>query len=189
GILRKGQSVFVTAAAGGAGQFALQLAAAAGCRVVALVGSAAKAAVARRLGAAACIDYKAEDLKAALAREFPKGIDLVWETVGGETFDLCLKAMAPGGTLLVVGAMSQYRGDWKAAPHAGLPDRLLTRSGTVKGFFLPHHRHEFGVHFRRLVHAWQRGDLEVLVDERVEVGLEHCGRAVDRLQSGRSVGK
>ena len=70
--LRRGDAVVVTAAAGGTGQFVVQLAAAAGCRVVATCGGAAKAGMLRRLGAARVIDYKAEDVGAVLKREFPE---------------------------------------------------------------------------------------------------------------------
>lgn len=72
GRLRRGETVLVTAAAGGTGQFAVQLAVAAGCRVVATCGGAAKAALLRRLGAERVINYREERVKDVLKREFPK---------------------------------------------------------------------------------------------------------------------
>jgi NADPH:quinone reductase-like Zn-dependent oxidoreductase len=60
--VQAGETVLVTAAAGGTGQFAVQLAKLAGCRVVAVCGSEAKAAAARQLGADEVIDYRREDL-------------------------------------------------------------------------------------------------------------------------------
>jgi prostaglandin reductase 3 len=62
--LTRGQKVLVTAAAGGTGQFAVQLAVAAGCEVVATAGGPDKVALLRRLGAQRVVDYKREDLKA-----------------------------------------------------------------------------------------------------------------------------
>ena len=64
--------MLVTAAAGGTGQFAVQLAAAAGCTVVATCGSAAKAALLKRLGAARVINYREERVKDVLKREYPQ---------------------------------------------------------------------------------------------------------------------
>ena len=69
---RKGDVIVVTAAAGGTGQFVVQLAAAAGCRVIATCGGPAKAKMLKSLGAERVIDYKAEDVGAVLKREFPK---------------------------------------------------------------------------------------------------------------------
>jgi NAD(P)-dependent dehydrogenase (short-subunit alcohol dehydrogenase family) len=60
--IRAGETVLVTAAAGGTGQFAVQLAKLAGCRVVAVCGSEAKAAAARRLGADEVVEYRREAL-------------------------------------------------------------------------------------------------------------------------------
>jgi NADPH:quinone reductase-like Zn-dependent oxidoreductase len=68
--LRRGDTVLVTAAAGGTGMFAVQLAAAAGARVVATCGGAAKAQLLRSLGAHRVIDHTAESVKAVLRAEF-----------------------------------------------------------------------------------------------------------------------
>ena len=72
---RKGETFLVTAAAGGTGQFVVQLAAAAGCRVVATCGGPEKAEMLRGLGAERVIDYRAENVGEVLKREFPQ----VWK--------------------------------------------------------------------------------------------------------------
>ena len=82
GRVRPGETVLVTAAAGGTGQFAVQLARLAGCHVIATCGSADKAAMLTRLGAARVIDYKKDSLKRVLKAEYPKGVDVVYESVG-----------------------------------------------------------------------------------------------------------
>ena len=46
-------------------------------------------------------------MKEVLKREYPKGIDLVYESVGGELFETCLNALAVGGRLVIIGMMSQ----------------------------------------------------------------------------------
>ncbi len=72
GRMRGGETVLVTAAAGGTGQFVVQLAKAAGNTVVATCGSDDKAALLRRLGVDRVVNYRKENLKDVLRREYPK---------------------------------------------------------------------------------------------------------------------
>lgn len=191
GRMRRGETVLITAAAGGAGQFCVQLAAAAGCHVIATVGGEDKAALVRSLGAHRVINYRREDLKTVLRAEYPRGVDVVWETIGGDWFTTCVNALAPKGRLLVIGAMSQYKaaGGWKPQPHVGLPEKLLARSASVTGFFLVQYPKLFKPHLDKLVALHAAGKLRIVMDEREFVGLEAVPDAVDRLQGGESVGK
>lgn len=66
--------MLVTAAAGGLGHFAVQLARLAGCRVIATCGSDDKAAALRRLGAERVVNYRSEDVAQVLAKEYPAGM-------------------------------------------------------------------------------------------------------------------
>ena len=72
GRMTSKQTVLVTAAAGGVGQFVVQLAKQAGNHVVATCGGAEKAALLKRLGADRVIDYRKDDLKSILRKEYPK---------------------------------------------------------------------------------------------------------------------
>ncbi|XP_073103688.1 uncharacterized protein [Elaeis guineensis] len=107
GQMESGQAILVTAAAGGTGQFAVQLAKLAGNKVVATCGGEKKAALLRSLGVDRVIDYKRENIKAVLKKEFPKGVDIIYESVGGDMFDLCLNALAVYGRLIIIGMISQ----------------------------------------------------------------------------------
>ena len=189
GRMGTGETVLVTAAAGGTGQFAVQLAKAAGNVVVATCGGGAKAATLKTLGVDRVIDHTREDVKAVLRREFPGGVDLVYESVGGCMFKTCVGALAPRGRLVVIGAVSQYAAGWAPSAHVGLPELLLARSATCAGFFLPAYAAHFKRHLARLVAALEAGRLRAVVDAERFVGLEAVAAAVDRLQSGRSAGK
>jgi NADPH:quinone reductase-like Zn-dependent oxidoreductase len=79
----KGDVVLVTACCGATGSFAVQEAVARGATVVGTVGSDAKAAAARALGVSRVVNYKAEKLGAVLAAEFPEGVAVAYEGVGG----------------------------------------------------------------------------------------------------------
>ena len=189
GDLRPGKTVLVTAAAGGTGQFAVQLAKLAGCRVVATCGTPEKAEMLRGLGADRVVDYKREDLGAVLGAEFRDALDLVYDGVGGAMFDAAVKNLAPKGRVLVIGMIGQYAKGWPASVVKGLPERLLWKSATVQGFFLLHYVRRFRKHLRRLVGLQRQGLLKVMVDPAEFVGVRSVAEAVQHLHSGMSRGK
>ncbi len=99
GHLRAGQAVLVHGAAGGVGTACVQLAAALGATVIAVVSSDAKAEVARAAGAAHAIPVEGfRDAVKALG-----GVDLVVDPVGGDRFTDSLRCLRPLGRLLVIG--------------------------------------------------------------------------------------
>ncbi|KAI8532824.1 hypothetical protein RHMOL_Rhmol11G0244600 [Rhododendron molle] len=186
-----GKVVLVTAAAGGTGQFAVQLAKLAGNTVIATCGGKEKAMLLRDLGVDRVIDYKAEDIKTVLKKEFSKGVDIVYESVGGAMFDLCLNALAIYGRLVVIGMISQYQGEhgWKPLNYTGLCEKILAKSQTVAGFFLVQYSSLWQEHLDKLFHLYSLGKLKVALDPRKFLGLHSVADAVEYLHSGKSVGK
>ncbi|KXZ55591.1 hypothetical protein GPECTOR_2g1141 [Gonium pectorale] len=189
GRIKAGETVLVTAAAGGTGQFAVQLAKAAGCKVVATCGGPDKARLLKELGADRIIDYSRESVKEVLKREFPGGVDVVYESVGGEMFEVAVNALAPRGRLVIIGMMSAYGSGWAPGNYPGLAEKLLWKSAAAVGFFLLRYAPLFRTHLTRLVQMWEAGRLRVALDPRVFVGVEAVFEAVEHLHSGRSVGK
>ncbi|MBA0573043.1 hypothetical protein Golob_000338 [Gossypium lobatum] len=189
--MESGQVVLVTAAAGGTGQFAVQLAKLAGNKVVATCGGKEKARLLKDLGVDRVIDYKTEDIKTVLKNEFPKGVDIVYESVGGDMFDLCLNALAIRGRLIVIGMISQYQGEhgWKPKNYPGLVEKLLTKSQSVAGFFLPQYSYLWKEHLARQFDLYSSGKLKVAIDPKRFLGLHSVPDAVEHLHSGRSSGK
>ncbi len=105
--LQARETLIVHAAAGGVGSAAVQLGKAAGARVVAVVGGATKADVARDLGADEVIDRTVTDLVPALkAATGPTGADVVFDPVGGDSFLASTKCIAFEGRIVVVGFAS-----------------------------------------------------------------------------------
>jgi NADPH:quinone reductase len=102
--VRAGETVLVHAAAGGVGSATIQLAKAAGARVVAVAGGPTKTAVARDLGADVVVDRLAEDF-VAVVKELG-GADVVVDPVGGQTFARSTKCVAFEGRIVVVGFTS-----------------------------------------------------------------------------------
>jgi NADPH2:quinone reductase len=96
--LQAGQTVLVHAAAGGVGQIAVQLARDLGARIAVTVSDERKAAVARSLGAEKVINYRAQDfVQETLDWTGGRGADVVFDTVGSETFLRSLHAARVGG--------------------------------------------------------------------------------------------
>ena len=106
---KAGETVVVSAASGAVGSVVGQLARIAGCRVVGIAGGAAKCAYAvNELGFDACVDYKAGSLRKAIAAAAPKGVDIYFENVGGETLDAVLPLMNDFSRIPLCGLVSQY---------------------------------------------------------------------------------
>jgi NADPH2:quinone reductase len=105
--LQPGETVAVLGAAGGAGLAAVELAKLMGARVIAVASSGDKLALARENGADEGINYEEEDLKARLKElAAPKGIDVLYDAVGGAHAEPSVRAMAWEGRYLVVGFAS-----------------------------------------------------------------------------------
>ena len=105
--LQAGETVLVHAAAGGTGVLAVQLAKHFGAQVIATAGSEAKLQLVRELGADVVINYRTDDfVAAALEITDGHGVDVVWESIGGEVFTRNLDCMAEGGRMVSFGSNS-----------------------------------------------------------------------------------
>lgn len=105
--LRVGETLLVHAAVGGVGSAAVQLGRAAGAKIVAVVGGPFKALAAQELGVHAVVDRTRDDVAAAVrAATEGRGIDVVFDPVGGRSYDLSTKVVAFEGRIVVVGFAS-----------------------------------------------------------------------------------
>ncbi len=105
GQIEHGETLVVHGAAGGVGLAAMQVGRALGARVIATVGSAAKAETLRGLGYAEVIDAGSEDVRQRiLDLTDGRGADVVYDPVGGELFEASMRAIAKEGRILIIGA-------------------------------------------------------------------------------------
>jgi NADPH:quinone reductase-like Zn-dependent oxidoreductase len=107
--LQKGETVLVHGAGSGVGSAAIQVAKAFGVKVIATAGSDKKLEKAKALGADELINYQREDF-AAKVRDLTekRGVDVVFEHIGGEVFEKSLTVLAKGGRLVTCGATTNY---------------------------------------------------------------------------------
>lgn len=181
--------VLVTGAAGGTGQFAVQLAKLAGNHVIALCGGEDKAAMLRSLGADRVINYHHESLDQILSQEYPKGVDLIYECIGGEVFDICLEHIGFRGRLLIVGYISEYLGEPDSVLAPRVYTKLLWKSASIRGFIASAYPRATRDETERLIKLWQNQQLISKVDTTPFEGVEAIPDALDHLYGGRSLGK
>jgi NADPH-dependent curcumin reductase CurA len=187
GGLRPNDHVLVSAAAGGVGQIAVQIARIEGCRVVGIAGGTEKCAlVTGELGAAAAIDYRAEkSLSAAIARACPDGVDLYYDNVGGPTLDAALAHLREGARVVLCGRISQTL----AAELYGIRNlnRLAAAHGRMQGFLV------FNYHERYAeARAWlaaRRRDGSLRQRLHVLDGLSQAPAGLGMLFRGENTGK
>lgn len=189
GQAKAGDVVAISAAAGGLGHLIVQLAALKGCEVVAVCGGPVKSEFARSLGAARVIDYRSESVPEVLAREYPNRLDVAIDTVSGEIFDAFLDNVAPHGRVVVGGAASDLEGRPEIVTAPRIAHKLYYKGASVRGF-MNGLLAEFWPPARDDVFAlYNEGKLKVCFDEERFLGLPGVFDAVERLLSGRSMGK
>lgn len=116
GRMTSGETVLVTAAAGATGSFAVQLAKLNKNHVIGTCSSDEKVEFLKNIGCDRVVNYRSEDLNKVLKKEYPKGVDLVYECVGGEMYETCVQNLALKGRIIVIGMISGYedQSTWKA---------------------------------------------------------------------------
>lgn len=143
GGLRPNDRVLISAAAGGVGQVAVQIARIHGCHVAGIAGGVEKCAIVTgELGAHAAVDYKAEsDLSAAIGRACPGGVDVYFDNVGGPTLDAALEHLRPGARVVLCGRISQTH----AAEPYGVRNlaKLSAARGRMQGFLVFHYHERY----------------------------------------------
>jgi NADPH:quinone reductase len=174
--LHPDSNVLVTAAAGGVGTAAIQIATFAGASVTAAAGSEEKLELARRLGASRTVSY---DEIAEL-----DDIDVAFDPVGGPVFTACISSLRPLGAAIAIGFAG---GAWEPAD----PARLVGRNLGVIGFYLGRlmgFRPELvQQEVAELLALWRRGALRPVVG--AEFPLEQVNEAQELIASRKSTGK
>ncbi len=188
GEMKSDETVLVTAAAGGTGHYAVQLAKLAGNHVIGTCSSDDKAALLKSLGCDRAINYKNENVRQVLKAEYPKGLNIVFESVGGELFDACLRHLAVRGRLITIGFIAEYPNAQKIET-TRVHTFLIPKSASVRGFWLNHYLREAPQYLVKLIDLLESGKLVSEVDAMAFHGLESVADAVDYLYTGKNHGK
>ncbi len=184
---KPGDTVVVSGAAGAVGQIVGQLAKIAGCRTVGIAGGPEKVAdLTGEYGYDVGIDYKGDDLNAALKEACPRGVDVYFDNVGGALSETVFRRLAIGGRVAVCGQISQYNlAEAELAPrNLGF---LIVLRARLEGFLISDYAHRFEEGLTRLGALLADGRLTYRED--VTEGLEQAPRAFIGMLNGANRGK
>ena len=183
--LQKGEWLLVHGAAGGVGLTAVEIGKAMGATVVATASAPEKLEVARAHGADHVVDYTKENFRDRV-KELTggKGVDVVYDPVGGDVFDQSLRCIAWGGRLVVIGFAA---GKIQQVP----ANLLLVKNCDALGFYWGSYR-KFNPglvrrSFEQLARWFEEGKLKPHVSHRL--GLGEVARAFELLRTRKATGK
>ncbi|PSJ43635.1 NADP-dependent oxidoreductase [Sphingomonas deserti] len=183
-----GKSVFVSAAAGITGSIAGQIAQINGCHVIGSAGGPAKAKWVREVaGLDGCVDYKSEDLAAGLKAFAPSGLDIVFDSVGGNVLEAALGAIAPHAHVVLNGSISSGYGEKSYGAGPANYMELAFKRAKMEGFIFLDFLAEFPEAFADLT-SWLAQGL-IQFEETIAEGLASAPRALQGLFEGRNIGK
>ncbi|MFD2399244.1 zinc-binding dehydrogenase [Prauserella oleivorans] len=128
GRVRSGERVLVHGAAGGVGMLAAQLARELGAEVIGTARGAAKVGLCRQLKVPHVIDYGADDVAAAVLRQFPGGVDVILDNQGGPALERNVGMLAPLGRLVIVGTQAGPVGELDVGRLMGLGAEVSSSS-------------------------------------------------------------
>lgn len=180
---KSGDTVVVSAAAGGVGSIVIQLAKIHGCRVIGIAGGQKKcAAIAKYCDAT--IDYKSESVSERLLELLPDGLDIYFDNVGGDTLSACLDNLALNARIVLCGSISEYLLE---QPY-GLSNytKLRRTNASMRGFFVYNYQAQFEQAEQALADWLREGRLEPVVD--VSLGFNSMPIGLARLYSHKNIG-
>jgi len=191
GDIRPGETLLVAGAAGGTGLAAVDLGKLFGARVIAVVGGAEKAAAVREQGADVVIDHSREDVRErVLALTGGRGVDVVFDTVGGDFTQAALRCTAPEGHLLIIGFAG---GSIPRLPANILLVKNIAAHGIYWGTYMgwgrtpPPDFARVRAGYAEMLRLWGEGRIRPRVDVRLP--LERAADALDRVAGRRAIGK
>ncbi len=188
---KAGETVVVGAATGAVGSVVGQIAKLKGCRVVGVAGGAAKCDYAVEvLGFDACLDHRAPELRERIAAACPQGIDVYFESVGGEVLYAVMPLLNVGARVPLCGLIAWYNLDKLPAGVDRTPALLsavLRWRIRIQGFIIFDHYQRFPA-FTKDMSEWLRTG-RVRYREEIITGLEHAPRGLIGLLAGENFGK
>ena len=182
-----GQTVVVSGAHGAVGSLVGQIAKLQGARAVGIAGGPEKCRyLTDELGFDAAIDYKNEDVRAALREACPNGIDVYFDNVGGEILDAALARLAFHARVVICGAISQYNSTEGMRGPANYMS-LVVNNASMTGFLVFHYGSRYAEGARQLGEWVAAGKLKSRED--VVAGIENFPEAFLKLFEGTNDGK
>ena len=183
--LQPGENLLVLGAAGGVGIAAVELGKAMGARVIAAASSPEKLEVARQAGADELIDYSDGELKEKVkALTGGKGADVIYDPVGGELFDQCMRCINWYGRVLIIGFVG---GDIPRVPTNLILLKSCQVVGVFYGAFSARYPEDARQNFREILDMFEAGKINPLVGR--EFSFDQYVEALNCLEQRQALGK
>ena len=185
---KKGETVFVSGAAGAVGSVVCQIAKLKGCRVVGSAGSDEKVSwLLNEAGVDAAFNYKkADDIIAEVGKHCPKGIDVYFENVGGAHLEAALEHMNPHGRIVMCGMISMYNATQPVPGPTNLA-YIIIKQLTMQGFIVTDHYDKIQQFYSDMGKWMAEGKIKW--KETVVDGIENAPKAFIGLFKGENFGK
>jgi len=188
GKLKEGETLLVSGAAGAVGSVVGQIGKIKGCRVVGIAGSDEKIDhIQEKFGFDAGINYKTtQDMKKAIKKACPDGVDVYFDNVGGEILDAALQNINKAARIINCGAISIY--NETEVPTGPRPEGILIKkSALMQGFLVRDHMEDFERAISELAGWLKSGKLKY--DETIVEGFDETPQAFIDLFDGKNLGK
>jgi NADPH-dependent curcumin reductase CurA len=182
---KPGDTVVVSGAAGAVGQIVGQIGKLMGCRTVGIAGGPDKCTDCKLYGYDVAIDYKDDDLGAALKAACPNGVDVYFDNVGGELSAAVHRRLNVGARIVICGQISQYNLERPEPTFA--PGLLIVFRARMEGFLVTDYAHRYDEAAMRLATWVAEGKLTWRED--VTEGLENAPAAFMGMLRGENRGK
>lgn len=188
---KRGETIFISSAAGAVGQVAGQLAKHEGLKVIGSVGSDEKLDfITKELGFDGGFNYKKEKPADALARLAPEGIDIYFENVGGEHLDAALNAMNVHGRIVTCGMISDYNKPPNERYGVKSLFQVVTKQILMQGYLVgdPEFGPAYAKEHEEKTQKWlSEGSIKAKLG--VTEGIEHAAEGFVGMLEGKSFGK
>ena len=188
GVPKNGETLVVSGAAGAVGTVVGQVGKLLGCNVIGITGSDEKAALLKStFNFDETINYKTTpNLREAVKRACPDGVDIYFDNVGGEISDAVLVNINKYARLIVCGGISVYN-ETEMPTGPRLQPLILTKSATMRGFIINDFSDKFPAATKQLT-GWLQ-DEKLTYSETIVEGFENIPQAFLDLFNGKNKGK
>jgi NADPH-dependent curcumin reductase CurA len=187
GQLKEGDTVVVSGAAGSVGSVAGQIARIKGARAIGIAGGSEKCAwLVDELGFDAAIDYKSENIRAALREHAPNRVDVFFDNVGGDVLDAVMTRLARGARIVICGGVSQYNAQRPQGPANYLA--LIPARAAMTGMVIFDYADRYAEGIAELA-GWLRDGRLVAREQIVGGGVRAFPETLLKLFAGENIGK
>lgn len=181
---KKGDTVFVSTAAGAVGSIVVQLAQNQGLKIIGSAGSDDKVKYLKQLGVDVAFNYKTTDTREALKKDGP--VDIYWDNVGRDTLDAAVENATSGARVIICGAMSSYNGETTAGVKNLI--HVTFKSIVLYGLSYFDIAHKHDAKFKEtVIPKLADGTFKYLEDRKF--GLDKAPQAILDVQNGANFGK